>query len=917
MRFLILLAITVTGVFAQTGTLTGRVLDESGARVPGATVRVGTRTATSAADGLYAVPGLITGEYDVRVAAPQLVLDAPVKVTIRAGVNELDLRLRVAATEQKVTVLESAAVVSTDASTNASATVISGADLDSLSDDPEDLSADLQALAGPSAGPGGGASIFVDGFSGGQLPPKNSIREIRINQNPFSPEFDRLGLGRIEIFTKPGTDKFHGTVTYNYGADWWNSRNPYSASKVPFLLQETENSFSGRLNRRSSFTLDFERNAVDNGQVANGVQLDAALQPVPFSSVVKALQRHWHVGPHVDYQLNQNNTLTARYSWTRAEIGDGGLGSFDLPSRAAHILYNFQTLQMSETSIHGTKVNEIRYQFFRETNATQAIAVAPAIVVQGAFASGGANSPFSGYTQNSHELQNYTSVLKGANFWRFGMRLRSRMADNVSRQNFNGLWTFTSLDDFRRGKPAQLTIAAGNPEVNVNTTDVAVFAGDEWRVRPNLTLSYGARLESQTRVNDHFSFAPRVALAWAPGGRAKKQAKTVIRAGAGLFYDRFQLGSLAQVARFDGVTQQQFVLTNPDSYPRLPLVSSLAPGTQSIQKLDAGYRSPYVVQSALTIDRQLPHNITLAATWTNTHGVHVFRTLALNAPLQGTRALPYPGQGPLFLLTASGLFNQNQFLVNVNAKVNPAVSLLGYYVLNQARSNADGLGSMPANAYDYTGEYGRASTDARHRMMFGGTVNTRWGVRFNPLLTAQTGGPFNITSGVDSFGTTVFNARPSVAGNAGLPGVVRTSYGLLNPFPAAGETVLARNSGNGPGQIMVNLRMTRTWGLGREVGSSGAASGRRGDSGGQAAGPMLAAPTRPVFSNATTARRFNFQVGMSIRNLLNHTNAGPIIGNIQSPLFGRANQLPGGTNGEGFSENANNRRLELQLRFTY
>ena len=158
---------------------------------------------------------------------------------MRAGVNELDLRLRVAVTEQKVTVQESAAVVSTDASTNASATVISGADLDSLSDDPEDLSADSQALAGPSAGPGGGVSIFVDGFSGRQLPPRNSIREIRINQNPFSPEFDRPGLGRIEIFTKPGTDKLHGTVTYNYGADWWSSRNPYSASKVPFLLRET------------------------------------------------------------------------------------------------------------------------------------------------------------------------------------------------------------------------------------------------------------------------------------------------------------------------------------------------------------------------------------------------------------------------------------------------------------------------------------------------------------------------------------------------------------------------------------------------------------------------------------------------------------------------------------------------------
>ena len=93
--------------------------------------------------------------------------------------------------------------------------VLRGDDLDALSDDPDDLLSDLQALAGPSAGPNGG-SIFIDGFSGGELPPKESIREIRINQNPFSPEYDKLGYGRIEIFTKPGTDKYHGTVNYNF-----------------------------------------------------------------------------------------------------------------------------------------------------------------------------------------------------------------------------------------------------------------------------------------------------------------------------------------------------------------------------------------------------------------------------------------------------------------------------------------------------------------------------------------------------------------------------------------------------------------------------------------------------------------------------------------------------------------------------
>jgi hypothetical protein len=97
-----------------------------------------------------------------------------------------------------VTVQDNAGpAVNTDPSSNASALILHDEDLQALSDDPEDLQSDLQALAGPSAGPNGG-SIFVDGFSGGELPPKESIREIRINQNPFSPEYDKQDPGGMK-----------------------------------------------------------------------------------------------------------------------------------------------------------------------------------------------------------------------------------------------------------------------------------------------------------------------------------------------------------------------------------------------------------------------------------------------------------------------------------------------------------------------------------------------------------------------------------------------------------------------------------------------------------------------------------------------------------------------------------------------
>ena len=192
--------------------------------------------------------------------------------------------MKVASTVQQVTVAESVGpVLSTDASSNAGQLTLRGADLDALSDDPEDLQADLEVLAGPSAGPSGG-SIFIDGFSGGELPPKDSIREIRINQNPFAPEYDHIGYGRIEIFTKPGSDRYRGTFFYNFANQAWNSRNPYSAEKADLSLNQMGGNMSGPINKRTSFTVDFQKHIVDNGSIVNAVTLNpSTLLPTRFT----------------------------------------------------------------------------------------------------------------------------------------------------------------------------------------------------------------------------------------------------------------------------------------------------------------------------------------------------------------------------------------------------------------------------------------------------------------------------------------------------------------------------------------------------------------------------------------------------------------------------------------------------------
>ncbi len=985
MRFiycLIVCLIVSAAAFAQTGALRGQALDQNGAVVPKAKVTLNgpsglVKTTTTDERGGYAFTELPPGDYSVTATAPSLALLEPVTINLKSGSQTLNLQLSVVLAEQKVNVEEGATpTVSTESTNNASAVVLRGDDLKALGDNPEDLQADLQALAGPSAGPGG-AAIFIDGFSGGQLPSKESIREIRINQNPFSPEYDRLGFGRIEVFTKPGTDKLRGSVFYNFAHHFWNSRNPYALKKAPFLLHEYGGNLSGPLSKRSSYFLDVRRDAVDNGSIVNAITLDPQTLSVinPFTDTPRSPQRRISVNPRLDFQLNDRNTLTLRYVFTHFDVREAGLGSFNLASRGFQVLGDNHTIQLTETAILSASViNETRFQFLRSDGETIANTLSPAIQVLGSFNGGGAQIGHAFNKQNGYEFQNYTSVARKQHYRKFGVRLRGETVDNISPQNFGGTFTFgggsapvldannqpvldsagkvvlaqiTSIERYRRtllfqrlsytaarirelgGGATQFSLNAGNPALSASQFDVGVFVGDDWRVRPNLTLSLGLRYETQTNLHDWRDVAPRIGLAWAPGGGGKNaRPKTVVRVGFGTFYDRFALSNTLTALRYNGVVQQQYVVTNPDFFPTIPALSALAglQPTQTIQQISATLRAPYIMQTAISVERQLPFNTTIAVTYANSHGLHLLRSQDLNAPLPGTYnpavsgsgVFPLGKRGPVFQAESSGRYKQHQLITNVNARLNKNVSFTGSYVLNRALSDTDGVGTFPAKPYDFTGEYGPAATDVRQRFSLNGTFNLKWNVRLSPFLTLDAGPPFDITVGRDLYGTTLFNARPGIPIDPNKPGLIRTKYGLLDPNPTTDEKILPRNYGRGPGQVMVNLRVAKIIDFGGER-AAGAAAPQRGPGGDGRPAPGVFNTGGGPQGGATSAqagRRYSLNISMSVRNLLNHTNPGPIIGNITSPLFGQANQ-PAGSGGFIFSEAANNRRLELQMRLTF
>src|ERR1041384_4309994 len=373
-------------------SLRGQVSDEFGASIVGATVTVtdangAAKTATTGPDGTYVINGLAPGKYKVHAASAGFATSDDAEVDVAASRREpVNITLKIAAIETQVKV-NADTPLSTETSNNANQQVLSGKDLDALPDDPDELAAALQALAGPTVGPSGG-QIFIDGFSGGNLPPKEAIREIRINQNPFAPENDQPSA-RIDILTRPGTDKFRGSVSFNFNDESLNSRNPFairSSKRAPYQQRQFSGSVSGPIvKRKASFFFEANRNETDDNDLVRATILNSALQPVDFGLGALVPRRNTNISPRLDYAINSRNTLVARYNFFKFK-GESGLGNFNLPQRRFRTESQNHNLQLTETAVlNAFTINETRFQFNHSRNENLGNSTIPVLNVSSAF----------------------------------------------------------------------------------------------------------------------------------------------------------------------------------------------------------------------------------------------------------------------------------------------------------------------------------------------------------------------------------------------------------------------------------------------------------------------------------------------------------------------------------------------------
>jgi hypothetical protein len=886
-----------------TSVLQGRVFDTSGAviravRVVAVDANGVENTVQTNDEGVYVIKGIAPGKYIVRAFAKGFEEYEIREVRVNKQPTSLDITMTIVLKES-VTIASTPTTpqVNTDPENNASATRLTGSDLDILADDPDQLAADLQMLAGGIDGPNG-TSLLVDGFSRGRLPSKSSILEVKINSNPFAAEQEEFGFGRIEIITKPGADKLHGQGYFNFNDESLNARNPFGDRRAPSQTRQYSGTLSGPLQaKKTSYFLDFERRDIDENAFVVATVLDPSLAERRVNEVLITPQRRTAFSARFDDQINATNTLVGRYTYYSLGLRNLGVGGFSLPERAYNSDEHEHALELTETMVvNPSTINLLRFQYRHYHKSLNGDNGLPTINVRDAFISGGAQVGDASTVSDRFELQNITSWVSGPHMWKAGGRLRYVHLTDSDPANFSGIFIFSSLDQYRdvlQGvaavRPAQFLLNSGNPKASVSMLDFGGFVQDDWRARPNLTLSFGLRYEAQTNIDSRGDFAPRFSFAWAPASHADaKQPKTVIRGGAGLFYYRFSEDLTLLADRFNGFNQQQFVITDPTFFPRIPPPSELQGLAlpQTVQRLAADVRSARAIRGTLAIERQLPRSTTLSISYIFKRDLGFPISRNINAPLPGTfvegdptsGTRPFGNAGNIFLFEPAGVLNSHTLLFVFNSRFSKKLTMFGQFRLRREYDNNDDSSTLPANPYDRSSEYS-ADTQTPTVFAFAGTsYSAPWGVVWNTTLRYFSGRRFNITTGRDANGDTVFTDRPALATDLTKPGVVVTPFGAFDPNPGPEQQIIKRNFGTGRDFFNLSMRVSKTFRFGT-IGDG---------------------------KSPKSEKRYSMTFSILAENILNHTNPGPVVGNLNSPVFGQS-----------ISSQGTQRRISTQLRFNF
>ena len=794
------------------------------------------------------------GQYEIRIEAAGF---KPLETTIavKPGNNRVELPLEIGVIKADVNVSEEAAVRNTNPNGPAFSNVLTEEQIAQLPDDPDEFENAINQLAGP------GTQIRVNGFRGGKLPPKSQIREIRFRLNPYAAENHDAGFGLVDITTKPGVSSWHGSFNFGFRDEALNGRQAFAKFRGPEQQRRFGLSLDGPLwkNRTSLFL-----NA-DGSLFFDAKTIVATLPSGGFSDLAYRPSRRLNLDARIEHAVNK--THTARFQFQRNAVlqMNLGVGDFDLAARGFSQDQSEYIARAADSGVFGKKFfNEIRLQTRWTDTQTKSVSVGRTLLVPGAFNDGSAQR-FGGRNQFDFELADNVDYALEKHGIRFGIQLEGGHYRSDDSTNAFGTFQFADLNAYLAGTPTQFTQRIGDPSVSYSQYQTGWYVQDDYRVKKNLTVSYGLRQELQTNGPGKFNLAPRLGFVWSPF----KKANVTIRGGSGIFYDWVGAQTYEQTLRVNGQRQRDLVVSNP-SYPN-PFIGGVQtiPPASRIQ-FDPELQQPYIIQSSLGLETKALKKIRLMTNYEYQRGVHMLHGLNLNAPISGVR--PDPTVGNVTNIESSAYTSLHRLMVGIG----PAQFVNGFfwnvnYLFMKSTNEADSPFSLPSNNFNLRADRGPSATDFHHLISAFVSKRLKKGFAASAIVQATSALPYNITTGFDDNKDTVINDRPLGVKRNSARGAPRWEIG--SRFSWAKDFGPEQQPTGGP-----QVRMVRI-------------------GGGDGAAP-------PSIGMGGT-KKYHLEFYAQTFNLLNHTNLGVFNGVQTSPYFGQATSAQGP------------RRIEIGTRFNF
>ncbi|MFB3855108.1 MAG: carboxypeptidase regulatory-like domain-containing protein [Vicinamibacterales bacterium] len=837
---------------APRGRLVVTVMDQSRAVIPNATVTVtgedetaagGPRVVSTSPVGVATIEDLAAGRYTIRVEFPGFQAVVVEGHRVGSGTSRRSLVLPIEKLDEKLTVERDKQMSALDPRGAAFSTVLTREQIEALPDDPEEMEKALKAMAPP------GSTIRVDGFTGGKLPPKSQIRSIRLPRMDMMAAQNHGGMAGmhfIDIMTQPGAGPLRGSVDFAFRNDALNARNPFAPEKGDEGLQRYGFTLGGTVKpNRSSFSLTVQRTGQhDTGNLLAAVPGRTRAEPVrqPSSSL--------SFTGRFDQAIGTDHTLRASVQRSTYERNNLGIGGFDLPERAFSTVSSDTVFRLSENGPLGRRFFwESRLQVHAFGNDNRSVTESPTIRVLDSFTSGGAQQS-GGSHATEFELASDLDYVRGIHSFRTGFLLEGGRYRSDETSNYLGTFTFTSMEDYLAGRPALYTRRIGDPLVRYSNLQLGLYVQDDVRVRRSVMLSLGVRYEAQTMASDAVNFSPRASLTWSPF----KTGSTTFRASAGLFSDWLQPSTYRQTLQVDGFRQRELQVREP-GYPD-PGISGFTPPTNRYL-LGEATSLPSSVAASFGVDRQLAGALRLSAAYTYRRGWGLLRGANLNPPgKDGARADPFFAN----VVEVRSDAASRSHAVNVGASMFlidwHRTLFAANYSFTDSESNTVGPFSLPAWGDDLDREWGPSASRHRLGAQFSTQIVSTLGVSLS--ARAQSGSPYNITTGLDANGDGFFNDRPE-----GTP----------------------RNSAWTPWQWDVGARLSYAIGFGqRPPDTSGGGRTAVMVTVGGAGGGM---PAAGVSVSGQDDKRYRIEFYVAAQNVTNRSNYAGYSGVMTSPFFGK------------------------------